>query len=1766
VLDSGNAWFPVDREALIRSAIGDWRDSLIAPASRLLSFRPGSPGTIRVVRPPAAAVLARLLAGGTFTFRASGEAPAGLPPEPGILDTDKDPGELGAELRALMRRSDQEYTDRGLPLLHLAFGTLTWAGEDLARRASPVLLVPARLVAAGAGELPVLAPAGEDPVVNPALARLLARQGITLPQPGELPELTLAGLLAAVWDAVGARDPAGAREGWQLSESAVLSCFPLGNEAIYRDLLEHEDLIAAHPAVGALAAGVPAGQDRGPGFAAIAADDIDQRAAPEATPVVLDADASQRACIAAALAGRSFVIDGPPGTGKSQTIANMIGGLLHAGKTVLFVSEKAAALDAVADRLTGAGLDDYLLGLHSGAARRQVAAGLRAALDSGPAVPAPMPRADRETARQRREQLTACAEAMNRVRDPLGYSLRDVLDLIAARPAEPAMPALGLAPAGLTGATLAEIRQAAADLAAAWRPAAQGRAFRWRGVTARGPLDDVLYQAASALETLTGVAGLNQALSEVTGLYRPSDAAALADLLDHLWHWPESMPDEWLTTDTLEAVEAAVVQLTAAMVAVRARENQAAEAAGLAWVDIPPPAGLPVVDTRPLAGLAPPPVDPGNLTAGQIAGLAQALADDAAMLERCLASLAGLAGAFAMRVPETFGEAIDLLTLALLAREPDRPERSWLSAAGHQAASQAGGVLYDAHSALAAVEAEATAYFTADALYEDLDGLLERFEDGHRAFGVLSGEYRADKKTIAAITREGVSRDEAQERLGIAAAWKHAVEAVAAAEARYAAVLGPYYSGRTTNFGRLGRALSHAATAVRCARRQDLSRAAGYISREGARNLELTAMAAETMQELAAWRGNLAPAPAIAPRPELLNGPIRAAIGWLRVHLAPLHAACQLTGQLSEATGRQLTFAEARQVLALREAAETAHAQLRLRDSVFQSFCGPLYAGMDSDLNAMRAVLEWARRLRLLITGGSGPLTPAQLRAAENAVATPGLAEAAAAWQAAAGKLMAAFSPARRRELAAELDDYEGGAALIEAMFDDASGRAEWLAHQAARAVLAGHGLDLVVDTCITERIPPAQLPDLVERAVLREWADHQLKTDPALAAVAAAGPGELAREYAEFDRALVAAAAGDIIRACNARRPDGDTAQAALIRREAARDSGHLPVRALLEQTSSLTQAVKPCFLATPAAVSQYLPASLHFDVVIVDEASQVSPAAAISCAYRGTALILCGDQQQLPPASSAQVAGWAGGATAEPADPYDPTSILDLAKGSGAFRALSLRVHYRSRHEALISFADTAFYGGRLLTFPAPRRPGPDAGVELLRGEGTCRGPARDNPREAARVAQRVIHHFDTRPGLSLGVVTFSDAQAAAIEAAVRRARQGRPDLDRFFAGGRRDGFFIKDAGAAQGDERDVIIVSLGYGPDDTGAITADFGPLSRPGGWRWLNVATTRARQRTEVVSSLDAEDVPDAGEGLRFLRHYLDYAARGLCALPASATACELPSSPLAESVGQVLRTWGYEFTPQAGATGYRVGIGVHHPDSPGSFALGIEFDDGRYYAARAARDRDRLREQVLRGLGWRLHRVWAIAWYRDRAGEERRLRSAIERALAAPGGPAVAGSRAAGGQAAGGQAVDSQAAGGQAARGGLAAPNELAARGGQAEPGQVVPGRAVQGQAVPGEAVPGQVVPGQAMPGQAVPGQAVPGQAVPGRAAPGEQAARGRQAAAAGEGPAAAPPERAPDRPVADRPAVPGRAAAAHVPGLLRGVSVPAGETAEAGAL
>ena len=1549
---------PVD-EADVRAALDGWRDELLdlTGANRLINLKPDAPGALEIAGPSPKSIVEALRKGDDCGFLGVDGQAEQFEPRPGaVLRTRQPEATLRPALHRLAGQSRQEFLDRGVPTLHLAVGLLHWQDETGPAYASPILLLPVELTDGR------LRARGDDPMMNPALVLRLRRLGVELPAAGTLTDLDVTVLWARL-------DVATSDYLWQADETVVLARLDFHRETTFADLFEQERRILAHPVVRAMASGAADGEFA---FDPIPAHDVDRRAPAEEVPLLLDADADQRVCIAAAVEGRSFVVDGPPGTGKSQTIANMVGCLLHAGRRVLVVSERAAALDTLQQRLTTAGLGDYLMPMHSHATgRAEVAAALSTALDTEPPPLPGIDPIDRRAVRERREGLDAYAEAMNRVRAPLGRSLYDVLGTCAHLLDVPAAPVPEVRPAELTPAAFDRVREAAGEYAETWRDT-----YLWRDVTDREPLDLRLRRAQLTLEGLAEVAEQNAHLAEAFDLHEPADAAILAALVGHAAGRPAKINEDWLTVRNLHPVEKAIADLSRHLAALRYE--------GVPWADLPAAGDL--GDIPDLAHLTPEPVDLRPLTSVVADDLARRFTEDAELLESHQQNLARVTARLGLPNVVTFPDTARVIAIAELISRPDKPETGWFEPGGLAAAREAAATLRQRVAAVAAAEEQARPLFSEEVLSEPVDELARRFATRHRGARKLFGSYRRDKKAAAEVALPSVKPAEAVANLEAAAAWKVAADELESAEARHAAVLGRHWKGRATDFATLDRALRTAADVIATTPAEALPAVAVHVSAPRP-NSALLRLVGEAREAYGRWRAKLYPPPANAGRPELGEGAVQDAIGWLRAHVDPLTRAAEMVRAYSAPTGRPLTLGEALEIAQQRAAAIEAEAAIWRNAASHAALLGSGYRGTKTNDKALAEVVAWTAEARRLRTGVDEPLTPGQAHALAETWPSTRLADSVTDWQEARRQVLEAFAPARREELGGALDDYGRAQKLLGDLLGDDGGQREWFRHTDARQVFADHGLDDAVQFCAEQGIGPERMWPVLERALYRGWADAVIRDDEGLHPVNAEDRNFLVEEYRLLDTELAAGALADIVAAVESRRG----AASELIRREGNKRSGHLPVRDLIAQTRDTTLALKPCFLMSPFTVGRLLPPGIGFDVVIVDEGSRLTPAESIPAVYRGGSLIVFGDDRQLPPTSYYD----------RPEEtPADSTSLLEPARR--AFVTLGLTTHYRSRDESLIAFADHAYYQGRLSVFPRADTAEPDFGVELFPVDGVYRRETtKDNPVEAAAVAERVLHHLAYRPEQTLGVVTLAAAQADAIRDAVERAVGDRPEHRGLLDGDRTAGFFVKSVEAAQGDERDVIILSVGYGFDEHDKISTNLGALTRPKGWRRLNVAITRARRRIEVVSSLRSGDVPDLGnEAVRHLKAYLDFAEHGTAALlrPAEQAA----ATPLEDSVLQTIRSWGFRVRPQVGAAGHRIDLAVLHPDYGDQvYAIGVECDGPGYRALPAVRDRDRLREQVLRELGWTTHRIWATAWYRNRTAEESRLLGAIERAVEQP---------------------------------------------------------------------------------------------------------------------------------------------------------------------
>ena len=478
-------------------------------------------------------------------------------------------------------------------------------------------------------------------------------------------------------------------------------------------------------------------------------------------------------------------------------------------------------------------------------------------------------------------------------------------------------------------------------------------------------------------------------------------------------------------------------------------------------------------------------------------------------------------------------------------------------------------------------------------------------------------------------------------------------------------------------------------------------------------------------------------------------------------------------------------------------------------------------------------------------------------------------------------------------------------------------------------------------------------------------------------------------------------------------RLPNMDTfsndGEISLLRREMAKQRKLMPTRLLIAKLPNLLPALKPCIMMSPLSVSKFLGSSNYeFDTVIFDEASQVRTEDAIGAIFRAKQVIIAGDSKQLPPTNFFNASTSSDDEYNEDEDESMNTAgaYESLLDESGLLPTMTLQWHYRSRHEHLIAFSNAKIYNNRLITFPSSSEKIEGMGVEYVHvADGVYdRGGRNGNPIEAEKVADMIFEHFKNyRDSKSLGVIAFSEVQQTAIHDALLSKRKTMPIYEQFFKEDMEEYFFIKNLETVQGDERDTIIFSIGFAPDNTGKFLMNFGPVSRVGGERRLNVAVTRARYNLKLVGSIMPTDIAVeriGGIGPKLLRQYIDFARNGMSAILAETTEEEhtLFDSPFEESVFDFLTNQGFDVKTQVGCSGYRIDMAVKHPQFSGRYAIGIECDGYMYHSARTARERDRLRQDILEDMGWKIHRIWSTDWIKDPYSEGRRLIDAVTKAI------------------------------------------------------------------------------------------------------------------------------------------------------------------------
>jgi len=549
-----------------------------------------------------------------------------------------------------------------------------------------------------------------------------------------------------------------------------------------------------------------------------------------------------------------------------------------------------------------------------------------------------------------------------------------------------------------------------------------------------------------------------------------------------------------------------------------------------------------------------------------------------------------------------------------------------------------------------------------------------------------------------------------------------------------------------------------------------------------------------------------------------------------------------------------------------------------------------------------------------------------------------------------------------------------------------------WLDYIRLCKKLSTQGMGNVLDSLESKNIHAKELRNVLELVISHQLANEILGEHETLSSFIGIEQMAVRDKFQEYDRKLLRLQQQKIAFKASRTTPPAGTAtgkvssysETALIRHEGGKKSRLIAVRSLIKRAGNAISALKPCFMMSPMSVAQYLePGQFKFDLVVMDEASQIRPEDALGAIARGTNLVVVGDPKQLPPTSFFQKVIDQDDDDEDIVALQESESILDCV--IPMFKTRRLRWHYRSRHESLIAFSNKQFYDSNLILFPSPFQESEEFGIRFSRIE-NGRFNNRRNVEEAKVVVRAVAEQLINNPDESVGVVAMNSEQRDEIERQLDQLIKDEPRLQMPYERNQaaEDPLFIKNLENVQGDERDVIIISMTYGPDQIGGrVMQRFGPINSDVGWRRLNVLFTRSKKRMHILSSMGSGDIiaaANSSRGVTSLKAFLDYCETGH--LHQAMHTGKAADSDFEIAVMQALAEYGYECEPQLGVAGYFLDLAVKDPGLPGRFLMAVECDGATYHSAKSTRDRDRLRQDILESLGWKVRRIWSTDWFKN----------------------------------------------------------------------------------------------------------------------------------------------------------------------------------------
>ena len=1510
--------------------------------------------------------------------------------------------------------------EQGVNILFLALGMLKWIDPNNAknRRYAPLILVPVTLERGSAGDRFKLKWRHEELSSNLSLEAYLDQiHGLKMPPFESGDDCDPAAYATAIAETIVLKD------GWEvLPDDIVLGFFSFAKFLMYRDLdvecWPEQAPLTKNPLLRALLA---------EGFSEpprTIDDDasVDAYIAPRDMLHVADCDSSQMLAVHEVRQGCSLVIQGPPGTGKSQTIANIIASAVADGKTVLFVAEKMVALDVVKRRLDRSGVGDVCLELHSNKTNKRVLLSeLKRTWELG------SPRG-------------SLPESLNQNLE----NERDVLNLHATA-MHTRHASAQMTPFEVIGGLTELLRQGHLPVdfeltdVARWTPEDRERrrtlleefAFRigdiglpqdhpWVGVglTALLPtdVDRLVRRIADIKQGFDALLLELRSLSSLLHLPEPLTFESL-DPISQLAQRLESAPDLPQASFKSEAWERPAEEI-AALLALGtshfALQDRLAASLRLDSMNtVVEEECLKLQSLLPSSGVS-----------------SRAAWDDTAFnhLRRLYALLPELEDEGA-RLQQRLGVADEPTTIAMIRRlirtgdavahAPDASPEAFASAVWDHGIDQAGDLAVAA-ATLEQARSTVAPHMLPSAWTNDLtDARRVLATHGTGLLRHLSGEWRsADRLVRASLTDPRLPLDQILPLLDTLALGQEARTLLEREDTFGRQAFGADWRGERSSSSVLNALVSWMRSlrglgpearlvAARLPDRQQFGPLAARVEK-----------LADEFTRLYDSLPSMPPS-GVGPMGEM-------PLSDLRGLLQPIVDAEARTRALFSHPPQDLSD----RLSVLAELARLQKLRTALSDS--DSFGTQLFAerwqGLGSDLTFLENSATWMQANADLhglaaemadTHERAQPLLRARVAHTARQRWLDRFAELLRDMQILPASELRAASSGNVQQANTVRLSYVGS--RLQQWLNHPEQLSKWMAFRDCEQRIASLGLDPLIDRLSDGRVTVAAAAYTFVQAYYEALLRDQIRQAPLLARFDGTAHNRAVERFVELDRSRIAASATEVVRAHHQRIPlGGGVGPIGVLRGEIVKKSRHLPIRQLMQKAAPAIQALKPVMMMSPLSVAQFLPpGKLTFDLLVMDEASQIQPVDALGAIARCRQIVVVGDERQLPPTRF--FAKMTSNVDEQEEDDDEGTQVVDVESVLGLCIARGLpqrmlRWHYRSKHQSLIAVSNSEFYDSKLFIIPSPFLPEAGMGLRFhhvpngvfysgksgsnVATKTTGRSDVEAaNPIEARIVAEAVMRHALSAPKQSLGVATFSMAQKRAIEQQIEALRRTNPETESFFHAHPAEPFFVKNLENVQGDERDVIMLSVGYGRDPGGRFAMRFGPLANDGGERRLNVLISRAKSCCEVYASITDEDIDTErakSKGVFALKLFLHFARTSHLDMSKSIRHEEQKSLFVAQ-LATALREKGYLLHEQVGIAGCFIDLAVLDPQVPSRYLLGIECDGPGYRNARSARDRDRLRRSVLEDHGWILHRIWSIDWLHRPLEQMRSLEETIEKA-------------------------------------------------------------------------------------------------------------------------------------------------------------------------